>query len=209
MSTQLSCCLIAPSSAVDSSENMLPPIDRSVSHSSADSAAQLRGSTVDELQCALSGSLDRIVLKALSKNQRERYQSAAALRADINSYLEGRPIKFRESTPNLKVKNRPVRLAVRPEQISIAVLPFKLFSPTISSDRGDEYLVIGLADALTMRLSSLRRLTVRPTGSVVQYEHTGDPFEAGRQLGVAYVVEGSIRRDPAFIALLRRSFPAN
>ncbi|HYY42859.1 MAG TPA: hypothetical protein VE775_09025, partial [Pyrinomonadaceae bacterium] len=57
----------------------------------------------------------------------------------------------------------------------------------------DEYLGVGLADALVARLSSVQRLVVRPTSSVLRYGGT-DPLEAGRELGVDYVVTGTIRR---------------
>jgi hypothetical protein len=40
----------------------------------------------------LAGDLDKIILKALRKTALERYQTAAELSADINSYLEKRPL---------------------------------------------------------------------------------------------------------------------
>jgi tetratricopeptide (TPR) repeat protein len=40
---------------------------------------------------ALSGALDRIVLKALGKQPRERYAMVAALAADLRAWLDGRP----------------------------------------------------------------------------------------------------------------------
>jgi TolB-like protein/DNA-binding winged helix-turn-helix (wHTH) protein/Tfp pilus assembly protein PilF len=75
---------------------------------------------------------------------------------------------------------------------SIAVLPFK----SIDAGTGDEYLGLGMTDDLITRLSNLRRIIVRPTSAVVKY--AGDskplnPLEAGRELGVESVLEGSIR----------------
>ncbi len=77
---------------------------------------------------------------------------------------------------------------------SIAVLPLKFFgTPTSSHDDG--YLGIGLADALTTRLSNVRRLLVRPTSSVLKFNDTdANPFQAGSELGVEYVLDGNIRR---------------
>ena len=40
---------------------------------------------------AIRGTLDRIVLKALSKQPRERYATVAALAADLRAWLDGRP----------------------------------------------------------------------------------------------------------------------
>ncbi len=76
---------------------------------------------------------------------------------------------------------------------SIAVLPLKIFGANTLDD--DEYLSIGLADALITRLSNVRRFVVRPTSSVLQFSGDDtDSFDAGRKLGVDYVVEGNIRR---------------
>ena len=77
---------------------------------------------------------------------------------------------------------------------SIAVLPFKVLSSPLENT-GDEYLGVGLADALITRLSNVQRLIVRPTSSVLRYRGaTVDPIVAGRDLGVDYVVDGSLRR---------------
>jgi TolB-like protein/Flp pilus assembly protein TadD len=80
------------------------------------------------------------------------------------------------------------------EEKSIAVLPLKLFgTPTGAGE--DEYLGIGLTDALITRLSNVRRFVMRPTSSVLQYAGAPtNPFEAGKKLTVDYVLDGSIRR---------------
>ncbi|MBC7930088.1 MAG: tetratricopeptide repeat protein, partial [Rubrivivax sp.] len=58
-----------------------------------------------------------------------------------------------------------------------------------------EYLGVGLADALITRLSNVHRFIVRPTSSVLRYRGApADPLVAGRELGVDYVVDGTIRR---------------
>ena len=46
----------------------------------------------------LSGTLDRIVLKALSKQPRERYATVAALAADLRAWLNGRPVSVAPRT---------------------------------------------------------------------------------------------------------------
>ena len=45
-----------------------------------------------QLEPDLSPEIDTIVLKALAKPQAERYQSAAAMKADIDRWLEGSPV---------------------------------------------------------------------------------------------------------------------
>ncbi|HJQ23685.1 MAG TPA: winged helix-turn-helix domain-containing protein [Blastocatellia bacterium] len=73
---------------------------------------------------------------------------------------------------------------------SVAVLPFKL----LASD-GDDYLGLGLADALITRLSNVRQIIVRPTSAVLKYAQVSqDVRVTGQELGVASVLEGSVRR---------------
>jgi DNA-binding winged helix-turn-helix (wHTH) protein/TolB-like protein/Tfp pilus assembly protein PilF len=72
---------------------------------------------------------------------------------------------------------------------SLAVLPFK----PVGADGGDEYLRLGLADALITKLSSLKQIVVRPTNAVRNYG-SHDPLAAGRQLGVDVVLDGNVQR---------------
>ncbi|MBV9209034.1 MAG: tetratricopeptide repeat protein, partial [Acidobacteria bacterium] len=143
----------------------------------------------------LQGILDNITLKALRKEPSERYQSAAALREDITRYLEGRPVSAPLYIPSKSVRAVSAKRAdTQPKEVSIAVLPFKLIGARPSDDTGDEYLGIGLADALITRLSNVRRFIVRPTSSVLQYGERADPIRAADELGVDYVLDGNIRR---------------
>jgi DNA-binding winged helix-turn-helix (wHTH) protein/TolB-like protein/Tfp pilus assembly protein PilF len=82
--------------------------------------------------------------------------------------------------------------AVAPATVrSIAVLPFRV----LSSEKGDEYLSLGLADALITSLSQTRQVIVRQTEAVAKYQSTGkDPLEAGREQGVDAVLEGQVQR---------------
>src|SRR6266567_2651942 len=87
---------------------------------------------------------------------------------------------------------RPTTAAAPPAQVrSIAVLPFGV----LSSEKGDEYLSLGLADALITSLSQTRQVIVRQTEAVAKYQNTDkDPLEAGRQQGVDAVLEGQVQR---------------
>src|SRR6266849_7335878 len=74
---------------------------------------------------------------------------------------------------------------------SIAVLPFRV----LSSEKGDEYLSLGLADALITSLSQTRQVIVRQTDAVSKYQNAGkDPLAAGREQGVDAVLEGQVQR---------------
>ena len=72
---------------------------------------------------------------------------------------------------------------------SLAVLPFK----TIGNKEENAYLGLGMADALITKLSNLKQLRVRPTSAVMKYGGLEqNPIEAGKELHVESVIEGSI-----------------
>lgn len=74
---------------------------------------------------------------------------------------------------------------------TIAVLPFK---PLVEKNR-DEALELGMADALIIRLSNSSEIIVRPLSSVRRYGGLEqDAQNAGRELGVESVLDGSIQR---------------
>jgi TolB-like protein/predicted Ser/Thr protein kinase len=81
------------------------------------------------------------------------------------------------------------RAAVRPSEIkSLAVLPLK------SLDTGENYLGLGIADAVIGRINQTDQLVVRPTSAVRRYltEDT-DALTAARQLNTDAVLEGSVQ----------------
>jgi TolB-like protein/thioredoxin-like negative regulator of GroEL len=73
---------------------------------------------------------------------------------------------------------------------SLAVLPFQ----SLSADPQDEFLGLGLTDALITRLSNVQQLNVRPTSAVRKYAGRQDAVAAGRELQVESVLEGSVHR---------------
>jgi TolB-like protein/Tfp pilus assembly protein PilF/tRNA A-37 threonylcarbamoyl transferase component Bud32 len=154
-----------------------------------------RSSNLETLKRELSGDLQKVVFKALRKDTEDRYQSAKELAEDIARYLAGAPVLAPAFLPAQPAFAQAVHRSTNPDEISVAVLPLKLFGASASGDTGDEYLCIGLADALITRLSNVRRFVVRPTSSVLKYGH-GDtePITAGNELGVNYLIDGNIRR---------------
>ncbi len=78
-----------------------------------------------------------------------------------------------------------------PEKPSIAVLPMQ----TMGTELDDEYLADGLAEDLTTVLSGVPWLFVIARNSAFTYKGlTTDTRQIGAELGVRYVVEGSLRR---------------
>ena len=148
-----------------------------------------RGASVEILRRDLSGVLEDIVSRALRKEPQWRYPSAAQLGEDVNSFLEGRPLS---SLPDAPYAGQ-MRPSPASSDTALAVLPLKLIDVPGGSDSGSDYLGAGLTDALITRLSSIQRFAVRPTSSVLRYSAEADPLQAGRELGVAFVLDGRVR----------------
>lgn len=76
----------------------------------------------------------------------------------------------------------------------LAVLPFD----NLTGDAGQDFFCDGFTEEMITRLGSLepRRLGVIARTSAMSYKNTRAPLERlGQELGVQYVLEGSIRRD--------------
>ena len=145
-----------------------------------------------ELSRLLHGNLDNIILKALSKSVASRYSSKDELRNDLLAYLAGRPVAAPIYVP--PVRPQPAVGHVRAiDDHAMAVLPLRILGPLGDDDSGT-YLGIGLADTLITRLSQIRSFAVRPTSSVLRFSSDTDPFAAGREVGVRFVLDGNLRR---------------
>jgi serine/threonine protein kinase/tetratricopeptide (TPR) repeat protein len=74
-----------------------------------------------------------------------------------------------------------------PPMRSLAVLPFQ----NLSQQESEEFLSVGLADALTTQLQQVQPLSVRPTSAVLQFHRkNADISEAASQLQVDGILEG-------------------
>jgi adenylate cyclase len=88
-------------------------------------------------------------------------------------------------------KNFNTKPQSRGEKPSIAVLPFK----NMSGDVEQEYFTDGIVEEITTALSRINQLTVIARNSSFVYKgRTVDVRQVGRELGVRYVLEGSVRK---------------
>jgi TolB-like protein/class 3 adenylate cyclase len=86
-----------------------------------------------------------------------------------------------EATPTLALPDKP----------SIAVLPFQ----NMSGDPEQEYFADGMVEEITTALSRIHWLFVIARNSSFAYKgKSPDLRQVGRELGVRYVLEGSVRR---------------
>ena len=78
-----------------------------------------------------------------------------------------------------------------PDKPSIAVLPFQ----NLSGDPAQEYFADGIAEEITTALARLRGFFVIARNSAFTYKgRTVNVKQIGRELGVRYVLEGSVQR---------------
>jgi TolB-like protein len=102
----------------------------------------------------------------------------------------GRPVRvFRVRDRGAAGSQRPT-LAL-PDKPSIAVLPFQ----NLSTDPEQEYFADGVVEDITMALSRFHWLFVIARNSSFTYKgRPVDVKQVGRELGVRYVLEGSVRK---------------
>ena len=120
---------------------------------------------------------------------RRGYQLVAPVR---EAPLTDRPAAVRSSPlAAVEIGTTSVRSEAALPMRSLAVLPFTSLAP----GGFDEYLGLGMADALITRLGNIRQIVVRSTSSVRRYVGVSpDAVSAARELSVDAVLEGSVQR---------------
>jgi len=93
---------------------------------------------------------------------------------------------------NVQFENAPTRQTLSlPDRPSIAVLPFQ----NMSGDPEQEYFADGMVEDIITSLSRIKWLFVIARNSTFTYKGRAvDMKQVGRELGVRYVLEGSVRK---------------
>src|SRR6202035_891673 len=95
-----------------------------------------------------------------------------------------------ERTPTISPAETTGALPL-PDKPSIAVLPFQ----NMSGDPEQDYFADGMVEEITTALSRIRWLFVIARNSSFTYKGGAtDIKQVGRELGVRYVLEGSVRK---------------
>jgi TolB-like protein/Flp pilus assembly protein TadD len=89
------------------------------------------------------------------------------------------------------------KLSSRPVTKSVAVLPFESLSP----DKENAFFADGVYDGVSTKLAKVANLRVISHNSVARYRGAPNTHEIGRALNIAYVLEGSVRREAGKIHL--------
>jgi TolB-like protein/tetratricopeptide (TPR) repeat protein len=171
---------------------------------------------LSSLAGSVSPTLSRVIAHCLEKNPQERAHSAHDLAFDLQAILadtSGAGVMQARTAPSrrrafgltltgvallaavagvLVVKLRPIAPKGGAHEIKrIVVLPFEnLGAPE------DAYFAAGMAEEITSRLANVQGLGVISRTSAIGYDRKGKTIkQIGGDLGVDYVLEGSVRWD--------------
>lgn len=143
----------------------------------------------------ISPLLNRLILKALAKKPDERFGSVRELKNSIAAYLQSAPDSIKAIASGGAFKKTNSAQSFDRRQKTLAILPFKLLRST-TGEAADDFLSVGLADALTISLNQVRQIIVRPTGSVLLVAaDIKDSLALGELLDVDFVLEGVVSPD--------------
>lgn len=95
------------------------------------------------------------------------------------------------NVPDISAATRAASAPSLPEKPSVAVLPFS----NLSGDPQQEYFADGMVDDIITGLARIKWLFVIARNSTFSYKGRAvDVKQVGRELGVRYVLEGSVRK---------------
>ena len=136
----------------------------------------------------------RTTAKATEPSLRKHWRgvfSLAGLALIIAVIVFVQHLSLRPPNTTASIPSAQVAALALPDKPSIAVLPFA----NMSGDRNQEYFSDGITDDLTTALSRIPELFVIARTSAFTYKGKALKVqEISRQLGVKYVLEGSVRK---------------
>lgn len=132
--------------------------------------------------------------KAISDNGREQRLIRTVARKGfrfVGDVIEVHPTNAPEPAFTTTSSPAPDRMLALPDRPSIAVLPFL----NLSGESDQDYFVDGVVEDITAALSRMKWLFVIARNSSFTYKGRAvDVKQVGRELGVRYILEGSLRK---------------
>ena len=135
------------------------------------------------LNPAILPELDRVIMRALEKDRRMRYQKASEMRTDLQ--------RLKRDTESGRAITSSSPIAVARAENTLAVLYFE----NMSGAKEDEYFRDGMSEDIITELLKIKGLHVFPRATVLAFRDT--PLTApdiGARLGAKYVLGGTLRR---------------
>jgi serine/threonine-protein kinase len=140
-----------------------------------------------ELPAQVTATMKEIIRHCLKKGPEERFQSARELGVQLRAAAN--ELSLRSVLNEYQAPSRRNDLG---QISSIAALPFV----NLSGDPSNEYFSDGLTEELINALAKVEDLRVAARTSAFQFKgKNSDVREIGRRLGVAAVLEGSVRKE--------------
>ncbi len=132
----------------------------------------------------LPPELDRIIMRALEKDERLRFQKASEMRTELQ-----RLKRETDSGGHTPISSSPIAVARAAK--SLAVLYFE----NLSGQKEDEYFRDGMSEDIVTELLKIKGLHVFPRATVLPFRDTSlTAPEIGARLNASYVLGGTLRR---------------
>ncbi|MFQ5866239.1 MAG: tetratricopeptide repeat protein, partial [bacterium] len=167
---------------------------------------------ITKIRGEVSGQIERILEKALAKSPEKRFQTIEEILEELSTAVEELKEGRRRKPPVFRLGRKQRRNVYRAlavalmaiigfgiyfwrsqlaeaTPVSIALLPLE----SITKDAEQAWFTDGMTDALITDLAKISGLRVISRSSAMQYKGTSKaPSEIAEELGVEYVIEGSV-----------------